>query len=256
MIFYYYQITNIQTNKKYIGITEKEPNERFNQHKKLLEKNKHFNYILQEDWLKYGKDNFTFEVIEKLECETIELGYEHEYFLISSNQINSYNLAPGGRVNPMYSEKVKEKMIKTKQSAVPNIYQLEEIDENVFKIINIFNSQKEVQRKLGFSQGNIWRGLKNHTKVNGYYWVSEDNIETFENDWKPYRTKFRPTAQLDEEGKIIKVHHNARVFEIEYNLRDSAVSHSVRQNSKCRGKIFKYIDESLYYKLKPIKLVF
>ena len=96
MIFYYYQITNIQTNKKYIGITEKEPEERFTQHKKLLEKNKHFNYMLQEDWLKYGESNFIFEVIEKLECETVELGYAHEYFLISSNKINSYNLAPGG----------------------------------------------------------------------------------------------------------------------------------------------------------------
>ena len=86
--------------------------------------------------------------------------------------------------------------------------------------------------------------------------LCDDDIETFENDWKPYRTKFRPTAQFDEEGKIIKVHHNARVFEIEYNLRDSAVSHAVRQKSKCHGKIFKYIDEETYYKLKPIKLVF
>ena len=50
MIFYYYHIINTKNKKEYIGITEKIPEERFNQHKKMLRKNNHPNYKLQFDW--------------------------------------------------------------------------------------------------------------------------------------------------------------------------------------------------------------
>ena len=55
--------------------------------------------------------------------------------------INSgYNILEGGLENPMYTKSVYEKMVQTKRKSVPNIYQLEEIEENVFQVIAIFPS--------------------------------------------------------------------------------------------------------------------
>ncbi len=255
MKFNYYQIVNKVNGKKYIGITDREPNTRFAEHKRMLQNNKHINYKLQKEWIEYGAENFVFELIESLECETIELGYSHEADLISS-QNNLYNLAPGGQINPMYNEEIKDKMIKTKQDSVPNIYQLEEIEENIFKVIGTFNSQKEVQRELGYNQGNLGRAIKAHSKSKGFYWITSEQLKDFEKQWRPARTKMSPTAQLNELGEIVKVHHSPSCFEKEYGLRAGNISQSIYQNQKSFGTTYKYIDEETYYQMKPIQIVF
>lgn len=50
MRFNYYKITNIINNKFYIGITEKETEERIKQHFRKLHSNTHSNYKLQNDF--------------------------------------------------------------------------------------------------------------------------------------------------------------------------------------------------------------
>lgn len=114
MKFNYYHIINKSTNKEYIGITEKTFEERFKQHKKLLKSNKHPNWILQKDWIDYGEEGFEFSQITSMEFDSIQEGYDYEYYLIHSCSHELYNLAPGGQINPMYSEPIKEKMKKTK----------------------------------------------------------------------------------------------------------------------------------------------
>lgn len=58
-----YIITNIINWKIYIGSSNK-INNRWNQHKSLLRRNKHENPYLQRAWLKYGEENFIFEIEE------------------------------------------------------------------------------------------------------------------------------------------------------------------------------------------------
>lgn len=255
MIFNFYEIRNKINGKKYIGITEKQPEIRFKQHKNKLLQGCHVNYKLQSDWNQYGEKNFEFVVIESLSFDDVNLGYEHEYELISSDN-NLYNLAPGGYVNPMYSEEVKKKMTITKQSKVPNIYQLEEVDENVFKIIGKFNSQKEAQRKTGCSQANIQKSIKNNVKGSGYYWIEENQLSSFTEKWKPKRIKIRPTAELDDAGNIIKVHHNRSLFEKEYNWVTGSIKSAIQRNGKAYGIKFINITEEEYYRIKPITLLF
>ena len=148
MIFNYYKITNTKNLKFYIGITEKKTEERIKQHYSKLRSNSHVNYKLQEDWNKFGEESFIWETLESLTFHSPEEGYNHEYELVQKyDAINKgYNILIGGLINPMYTQSVKEKMIKTKQSQVPNIYQLKEIEENVFQIINVFPSQKCIQK--------------------------------------------------------------------------------------------------------------
>ena len=86
MKFNYYQIVNKINGKKYIGITDREPLTRFTEHKRALRNHNHVNYKLQKDWVDYGEENFDFELIESLECENIEIGYNHEAELISSSE--------------------------------------------------------------------------------------------------------------------------------------------------------------------------
>lgn len=257
MIFNYYKITNLKNNKFYIGITEKETEARIKQHFKQLRTNSHGNYKLQQDWNEFGEESFIWETIETLKMASPEEGYYHEYKLIEKyNAIeDGYNILIGGLLNPMYTETVKEKMTQTKQNQVPNVYQLKEIEENVFKIINIFPSQKAIQKQLNFSQANIGRSIKSHSCCYEYFWVNEKDIKNSLKNWKPYRTKITPTAQLNENGEIIKVHHNMVDFCKEYGWNKDLIRNAIKRNGKAKGIKFIRISEEEYYKIKPVTLI-
>lgn len=256
MIFNYYQITNLINGKAYIGITEETIEKRYKKHKQLLNSNRHPNYHLQPDWNKYGEENFQLSLLESKEYDNLEDGYYHEYELIQTSSLELYNIQPGGRVNPIKNKESYEKMVHTKQSQVSNIYSLEEIDENIFKIIKCYPSQKAAGRdQTGWSQANIQRALKGHYKAYNYFWVEEADIVNELKEWKPNRVKIRPTARIDKEGNILEVHHNARTFEQIYGYRPGRVSASICHNTKCDGNQYKYITEKEYYQLMPITLI-
>lgn len=59
-----YKIVNNKTNKIYIGQTKRSLRERKNQHFSELKNQKHYNTQLQEDYNKYGKNSFSFEILE------------------------------------------------------------------------------------------------------------------------------------------------------------------------------------------------
>src|SRR5437870_4743085 len=57
-----YKISNKINNKNYIGVTKRDPNERWNEHKHYAIK-KNCKYILHRAIRKYGIENFKFEII-------------------------------------------------------------------------------------------------------------------------------------------------------------------------------------------------
>ena len=57
-----YKITNIITNKIYIG-SAVNFYKRFYLHLNMLNNNKHHSKYLQKSWIKYGKENFKFEIL-------------------------------------------------------------------------------------------------------------------------------------------------------------------------------------------------
>lgn len=256
MLFNYYQIKNIINNKVYIGITELLVEKRFQQHKTMLKNNRHPNYFLQFDWNKYGEENFMFSLIETKDFESLEEGYFHEFELIQESIYELYNIQSGGIVNPIKNKTSYEKMVQTKQNQVPNIYSLTEIAENTFKINKKFPSQKAAAReKESWSQANIQKAIRKHHKAYGFFWVEEKEILDNLKNWRPLRTKMKPTAKINNDGKILEVHHNPRNFEIINNYRAGAVSASICHKTKCNGDKYIYISEEEYYSRMPITLI-
>lgn len=73
-----YKITNIITNKIYIG-SAMNIYERYINHISMLRNNSHHSIHLQRAFNKYGENNFTFEIIEQ--CEENELISREQYYL-------------------------------------------------------------------------------------------------------------------------------------------------------------------------------
>lgn len=71
---YIYVIINKVNNKCYVGQTRlKYASNRFARHKTDLRNNNGHNPYLQNAWNKYGKDNFTFKVLEKVKDSIIDV---------------------------------------------------------------------------------------------------------------------------------------------------------------------------------------
>jgi group I intron endonuclease len=76
-----YKITNIKTNKFYIG-SSKHLNERWQEHKEMLRNNKHINPKLQNSWNYHGGESaFVFEILENADPEKI---LEREQFYLDT----------------------------------------------------------------------------------------------------------------------------------------------------------------------------
>lgn len=108
-----YKITNVKNNKVYIGQTIKRlASIRFSNHVYKLTRNKHANEHLQRAWNKYGRDSFTFEVIET--CLTLDAVDEREVYWISfykaTNTEFGYNKSLGGHGTHSVSDETRRRI--------------------------------------------------------------------------------------------------------------------------------------------------
>lgn len=87
-----YMIKNIKNSKVYIGSTIDLKSREY-KHFWMLNKNIHDNIFLQNSYNKHGKDNFTFNIIESCDYNSLVEKENHYIKLYHSNDINyGYNL--------------------------------------------------------------------------------------------------------------------------------------------------------------------
>lgn len=246
--YYYYEIYNDINNKIYIGITENFKR-REKEHLSMLRNYNHVNYKLQNDYNKGIK--LKIKILEEKNFSSSEEAYLYEKELIDRYDCvnNGYNIALGGHLNPMYSKEIRDKMIKTKQSQVPNIIQLEEKSENQFIIVHKWNSLKEISRNK-YDFRDVQTAIKKKGSYHNYYWVKEEDL----NNWKPLRKVMNPIAELDNNSNIIGVEISPRIIEKDNNWAVSSIANAIKRNGKTHERKFIYITEEEYYRYKPIKI--
>lgn len=89
IIYSVYSITCKTNNKVYFGRSQ-ELEKRWRSHRNMLRSNSHSNMHFQDDWQKYGEEDFLFEVL--LETVVLEYAIQSEQGLIDSNEYNKYNI--------------------------------------------------------------------------------------------------------------------------------------------------------------------
>lgn len=132
------------------------PEDRWYSHCWYLEHNKHRNRKLQSSWNKYGKDVWSFSVVET--CDSLSQLNEREEQLIKEwNTVNNgYNIRPGGQ-NSLLSDEHKKLISKTLRGHAVT----EETRRKLSK------SHKGQQHSLGYkqSESHIEQRRKQRLKV-------------------------------------------------------------------------------------------
>lgn len=97
-----YKIENTINGRFYIGGTVKKLGARWTEHRTVLNRGKHRNSLLQEDWTKYGEQAFQFIVLEVLPKDDVlqrEQELINQFFDYGENcyNLSSRAISGGGR---------------------------------------------------------------------------------------------------------------------------------------------------------------
>ena len=247
-----YAIKNIINNKMYIGQSIN-IERRWKIHKCKLNHLKHPNKHLQNEWNKYGKENFVFEIIEKYDSKLLKEKEEYWIKYYNTNNLQKgYNIAKGGNggnINHICSEETKRKI--AENNSIGKIVQLD-FDGN---IINIWNSVTEASRILKIHEASILNCAKHNFYLSyGYIWIfynefyySNFNIKKYINE---HKFKLNPTIlQYDLYGNIIKEWKWKEIkntFKSSYGTIRKICQH-IGYNLTCNNCIWLYKDDDFNF---------
>lgn len=156
-----YKITNLINGKSYIGLSRNIPT-RWNEHRSHYKKG---NTVLYKAMLRYGIDNFSFEIIDF--CLPESLSEKEKYYIklyrtyVGFEDCNGYNMTLGGEDSEGYvcSEEAKLKMSQKRQlgdnPAAKKVY----VGDKIFGTI------KEAASFLSVPPKNLARWLNKTRKI-------------------------------------------------------------------------------------------
>ncbi len=148
-----YKILNIITNKSYIG-QSLDVKDRIRRHKYNLNRGKHSNPHLQKSYIKYGTDNFKYEILYQFDvnglskddiCNHLNIK-EIEMIILFDSFNNGYNLTTGGDRHYIVSDATKIKLSESHKGIKPSEYCKQKTSER-FKGIPKSEETKEKMSK-------------------------------------------------------------------------------------------------------------
>lgn len=187
MIYNIYKIVCKTNNKEYYGRSQ-EIDKRFRAHKNMLRKNEHRNMFLQEDWNRYGEEDFEFIIIH--EFDSLEESINKEQYYIDKNIGIGYNIGNSkdggdrmthnprkeetrklksqvfsGKGDPMYGREKTQKMIDSVKEANSKKVSVEGV---------IYSSVTEAAEAYGLKLNTTCYRLKAKTKTyENWFYISE-----------------------------------------------------------------------------------
>lgn len=138
-----YHITNVMSNKCYIGSTQNYQ-KRITQHFSCLRNNRHHNIHLQRAFNKYGEENFIYGIVEGEIPEDALFAIEQKHIDLN---VGGYNLGPAGGGDNISNHPNKDQIAEKIRLA------------NIKRYTEMSPEQKETlsENKRGEKNGN-WRG--------------------------------------------------------------------------------------------------
>lgn len=192
-----YKMTNIVNGKIYIGKTECSIERRFKEHLRYCDIynnqiEKSFNTRLYPAMLKYGKENFKIELVERLIINDVDINEREKYWISFYNSQDGsigYNISPGGLGGPLFkgrkhSDESKNKMRTSshwkgkkqpKDLIIKRCLNRRKYIQNL-NTGEVFKGYKDAQSKYGSS---VRDACKNHRRAKGCFFIqleSNDNI--------------------------------------------------------------------------------
>lgn len=176
---YIYKITNLVNNKIYIGQTINTLKHRFNQHINRSSRTKIHNAIV-----KYGKENFIIEEIEKLPKNLLD---EREIYWIdyfdSTNRTVGYNILKGGKLGALGKYKLTR-----------------EQTEEIIKLDSENVSHTKIGKMFGINRKTVTFILRRETNYLSKY------------------TSLKDRNDLDEIKEFLKTNPTAKEVEEKFNI--------------------------------------
>lgn len=212
-----YKITNIITNKIYIG-SSNDICRRWGEHKRMLKRNAHHSIHLQYSWNKHGVDNFIFEILE--ECGAGDRFIREQFYfdtLLKAQEYmnnesmyfieNSYNISPTVSTDGIprfisFDQKIRAR----NASGRDRIYQVEYPSN---KILGEFDLLADASKKVNKTVQTITASINKVKVLQGcnYYFCWERDYDCLVIDSK------HPAAK--------KIYVYSRVDKTLYNIFDS-----------------------------------
>lgn len=229
-----YKITNIINGKYYIG-SSMYIKGRWNEHIRCLKNQTHDNRYLQRAWNKYGRENFSFEILECILVRDKDLlnereqAYLDDIFQHQDRADISYNMCSIANSHVGVPQ--------TEESKIKKGRVILQIDCTSLEVIDKYLTVKRAADLMGVKATGISACCRKKVpQIKGFIWRYEDDDLSDLEPWVRYQNlKRRTVYQFNADTyEFIKEWSSAREAANFYSLDENNLSRICKIESKCR----------------------
>lgn len=240
-----YRLINLVNQKIYIG-SAIDLKRRHREHMSRLLKKSHENRHLLRVFLRYGQENFFWEVIEYI--EDVSKLIEREQYYIDSYK--SYEPSKGYNISKVAGSSLglkrsKEQIINYLLGRKCRYFNVYKIDER--KFLGTFLSKKDCAKFLGLVNGaNINGCLKNEKKtLADCVFIYQDELDKLEEKFEYAKVESRKLFGIYKEGQLLGSFKNGMECARQFNVCHKKISLCLKnKRPQHKGYTFKYIEDN------------